>query len=70
MDDYLRQYGLVLMLTIAAVVLPTSVLLISWLGTRIGARPYRPNPIKYDPYECGMETIGNTWVQFNFRYYF
>lgn len=70
MDDYLRQYGLVLMLTIAAVVLPTSVLLISWLGTRIGARPYRPNPIKYDPYECGMETIGPArWDRFNVRYY-
>ena len=21
-------------------------------------------------YECGMETTGKTWVQFNFRYYF
>ena len=32
--------------------------------------PYKPNPIKNSTFECGMETIGKTWVQFNFRYYF
>ena len=32
--------------------------------------PWNPNPIKDSTYECGMETIGKTWVQFNFRYYF
>ena len=32
--------------------------------------PHRPNPIKNATFECGMETIGKTWVQFNFRYYF
>lgn len=32
--------------------------------------PHRPNPIKNATFECGMETIGTAWVQFNFRYYF
>jgi NADH-quinone oxidoreductase subunit A len=32
--------------------------------------PSHPNPIKNSIFECGMETIGKTWVQFNFRYYF
>jgi NADH-quinone oxidoreductase subunit A len=32
--------------------------------------PGNPNPIKSSIFECGMETIGKTWVQFNFRYYF
>ncbi len=32
--------------------------------------PSNPNPVKYTVFECGMETIGKTWVQFNFRYYF
>jgi NADH:ubiquinone oxidoreductase subunit 3 (subunit A) len=27
------------------------------------------NPQKKDPYECGMETIGPTWVQFKVGYY-
>jgi NADH-quinone oxidoreductase subunit A len=32
--------------------------------------PSNPNPIKNSIFECGMETIGKTWVQFNFHYYF
>jgi NADH-quinone oxidoreductase subunit A len=32
--------------------------------------PRKPNPVKSLPFECGMETIGKSWVQFNFRYYF
>ncbi len=32
--------------------------------------PHKPGPSKNKIYECGMETLGKTWVQFNFRYYF
>ena len=32
--------------------------------------PNHPDPIKNSIFECGMETIGKTWVQFNFHYYF
>ena len=69
MDDYLRQYGLILIMSGVAVTVPVSVLVISWLGTKVNARPFRPNPIKYDLYECGMETVGGTWQRFNVRYY-
>ena len=31
--------------------------------------PKKPNPIKNSTYECGMETIGDTWVQFKAQYY-
>jgi len=31
--------------------------------------PKKPNPIKLEAYECGMETVGNTWVQFRAQYY-
>lgn len=30
---------------------------------------HKPTPIKTMTYECGMETVGKTWIQFNFRYY-
>ena len=69
MDDYLRQYGLVFILGGVALLVPLSVLILSYLGTRVRARPRRPNPIKYDPYECGMETVGGSWERFNVRYY-
>jgi NADH-quinone oxidoreductase subunit A len=32
--------------------------------------PSNPNPTKNSIFECGMETIGKTWVQFKFHYYF
>jgi len=32
--------------------------------------PYNPSPVKSSTFECGMETIGKAWIQFNFRYYF
>ena len=31
--------------------------------------PRKPNPIKLETYECGMETVGDTWVQFKVQYY-
>lgn len=32
-------------------------------------RPKKPTPTKLDTYECGMETVGDTWVQFRVQYY-
>jgi NADH-quinone oxidoreductase subunit A len=69
MDDYLRQYGLIFILGVVAVAVPVTVLLISRVSTKINARPSRPNPVKYDIYECGMETVGGRWERFNVRYY-
>jgi len=31
--------------------------------------PKKPNPIKSSIYECGVETEGETWVQFKAQYY-
>ena len=31
--------------------------------------PRKPNAIKSQTYECGIETVGNTWVQFRVQYY-
>lgn len=31
--------------------------------------PRKPNPIKLQPYECGIETVGETRVQFKIQYY-
>ncbi len=32
-------------------------------------RPKKPGPIKKSTYECGLETIGETWVRFRVQYY-
>lgn len=31
--------------------------------------PKKPNPVKLQPYECGVETVGDAWVQFRVQYY-
>jgi NADH:ubiquinone oxidoreductase subunit 3 (subunit A) len=31
--------------------------------------PNKPNAIKNQTYECGIETYGDTWVQFKVQYY-
>ena len=31
--------------------------------------PRKPNPIKQSTYECGVETVGESWVQFKAQYY-
>ena len=45
-------------------------LILSWLASFIRLRPNKPNPVKSQVYECGVEPIGKgSWAQFNFRYY-
>ncbi|MFZ5919344.1 MAG: NADH-quinone oxidoreductase subunit A [Chloroflexota bacterium] len=39
------------------------------LGLAYILRPKKPNPIKLQTYECGLETYGDTWVQFRAQYY-
>ncbi len=31
--------------------------------------PRKPNSLKHSTYECGIETVGETWVQFKAQYY-
>lgn len=69
LEDYFRQYGLIAIFAVIALVVPISMLMLSWLASRVGIRPNNPTPVKLEPYECGMETIGGRWNQFNFRYY-
>lgn len=32
-------------------------------------RPKKPTKAKLETYECGMETVGDAWVQFRVQYY-
>jgi NADH-quinone oxidoreductase subunit A len=44
--------------------------MVTFTLTRLGIVRRKPDPVKNDTYECGLRTIGRTWVQFNFRYYY
>ena len=65
----LEQYGRLGILLFFALVFPVGALIFSALLGLMRYRPKNPNPIKRETYECGVETEGETWVQFNFRYY-
>ena len=69
LDDYFRQYGLIAIFSVIAIVVPISMLLLSHTASKIGLRPNTPTEVKSDTYECGMEAIGGRWNLFNFRYY-
>ena len=66
----LANYGYIGLFIIAAILFTVTTLLLPITLRFIGIVPKKPNPVKSSTYECGMKTIGRSWVQFNFRYYF
>jgi len=66
----LTNYGYIGLYLIAAVLFTLLMLGIPIILRLLKVVPHHPNPIKNSTFECGVETIGKTWVQFNFRYYF
>ena len=66
----LPEWGQVGFLLLLAIVFPIGGIGTSWLFGVLGLRPDRPDAVKEDTYECGVETEGPAWVQFNFRYYY
>jgi NADH:ubiquinone oxidoreductase subunit 3 (subunit A) len=60
----LTLYGYVGVMLAVAIVFAAVPLLIARF-----VRPSRPNPVKLSTYECGMETIGPTWIQYHVGFY-
>ena len=66
----LTNYGYIGLFLVVALLFVVSTLLLPSFLKFIRIVPKKPNPIKSSTFECGMETIGRSWIQFNFRYYF
>jgi NADH-quinone oxidoreductase subunit A len=66
----LADFGYVGILLIAGILFVVTTLLLPFTLSFFKIVPRKSNPAKTSTYECGMETIGKTWVQFNFRFYF
>ena len=66
----LANYGYIGLFLVVAILFAVTTLLLPVTLRFLKIVPKKPNPIKNSTFECGMETIGKTWVQFNFRYYF
>jgi len=52
-----------LFILIVAIFPGAPILIAGWLA------PRKPNPLKSQTYECGIETVGESWVQFKAQYY-
>ena len=63
-DSYSYNYLFIAIFSVVAVIFP----LLPILLARFVA-PKKPSLIKNATYECGMETKGETWVQFRVQYY-
>lgn len=64
-----EQFGRVGVLILFGVLFPALPLLGSYAIYKLRRRPENPNPVKSATYECGVESEGNAWGQFNARYY-
>ncbi len=60
----LSDYIFIGIFVVVAIIFPFVALGLAWL-----LRPKKPNPVKTETYECGVQTIGETWVQFRAQYY-
>ena len=65
----LEQFGRAGFLLIFALAFPLLPIVASVVLGALKIRPKRPNPVKEDTYECGVETVGDSLGQFNVRYY-
>jgi NADH-quinone oxidoreductase subunit A len=66
----LANYGLIGLFLIVVILFTLVMVIIPIVLRFLRIVPSNPDPVKSSIFECGMETIGKTWVQFNFRYYF
>ena len=66
----LTNYGYIGLFLIVTIGFSFLMIIIPLLLRYVKVVPHNPNPVKNSTFECGMETIGKTWVRFNFRYYF
>jgi len=60
----LQNYIFIGLFVIVALLFPFLALSMAWL-----IRPKKPTPMKQSTYECGLETIGETWVRFKVQFY-
>lgn len=64
LDPYFYHYlflGIFLAFAVIFPILP--LVLAGWVA------PKKPSALKQSPYECGIEAVGDPWVQFRAQYY-
>ena len=60
----MNQWIYIGLFLIVGLIIPVGAITVAWI---LG--PKKANPIKMTTYECGIETVGDSWVQFKAQYY-
>lgn len=60
----LSEYGKILLIAIVGMLLVCGTIFLAKVLS-----PKNPNPIKLSTYECGEDSVGTAWIQFNPRFY-
>ena len=63
-SSYSQQYLFIGLLTLVAIVLGVAPLILAKF-----VAPKKPGQSKQAPYECGLESTGDPWMQFRVQYY-
>lgn len=63
-STYFQQYAFIGLLTGVAILLGVAPLILAKC-----IAPKKPGASKQAPYECGLESTGDPWVQFRVQYY-
>jgi len=66
----LQNYGYIALFLLFSLSFVSFLIFIPVILRRFRIVLKKPSPSKTTTFECGMNTIGRSWVQFNFRYYF
>ena len=64
LEKAMSNSALFLVVLLTAVLMVVAALIIAWL-----LAPKSNNPLKGEPYECGIPTRGTSWTQFKVGYY-
>jgi len=64
MSPYAQQYIFIALLTAVAIVLGVAPIMLAKF-----IAPKKPGLSKQSPYECGLESTGESWIQYRVQYY-
>ncbi|MBR6331631.1 MAG: NADH-quinone oxidoreductase subunit A [Dehalococcoidales bacterium] len=64
------DYGYIALYLIICLVFSSFIALMPQILEFVGIEKKKPSEVKYNTYECGLLTIGRSWVQYNPHYYY
>ena len=66
----LQNYGYIALFLLISMSFAAFMLVLPLILRKFRIIPHKPSKVKSSTVECGLETTGRSWIQFNSRYYF